>query len=1439
VITIGQDFSNKGKDFWITYPNHVDGLLSVMGVYITSNTNASGTITVGTQVIPFTVTANGVVEKFIGQGTGADASSTPVYMSLQEETKTGAAIHVVSDNPVVVYAHIIRSARSGATLLLPSTVWGREYIVPSYPGVGGGTNQGNGTLTIVAADTNTVVQITPTVASSNGLHAAGTPYTITLASPGDVYQVLFQKNADISGTLVQSVSTGSGCKKIAVFSSSNWTAFGCNTANSGDNLYQQLFPTGAWGKSFLTAPFKTRNADIIRVFIKTPGTVVTKLENGVSTTLNGLVSNSYYEFTTGNPVFIQANSPISVVQYATTQACQTGATIGDPEMVLINPIEQTINNITVFSAHQKWINAKFPGQSAITNCYLNIIIKSNSISSFTINGAPPTGGFVPIAGTSYSYLQEEVTNTTLTNPVQNLKADSNFIAIAYGFGAVESYGYNAGTNVIDLSQGLILQNQYATSNAQATCINTPSKLAVKFAYQPTSITWDFGNNANITPNAVAGPFNNPVADSSFVDNASGKTIYVYKLPVDYSFKVAGKYDFVISSNNPTSDGCSGVQQQTYSINVVDAVSAKFVLSSSGCISDSLHFTDSSNGNGRVVNKWVWDFKDGTNSTLQNPAKKYAAGGSYNVTLRAINDLGCFTDTSMVVNISANPVVKFINSNPACATGAVNFNDQSTIASGTIVSWKWNYGNGKADTLTTNAQVSNVYAAAGNYSVKLQLQTNTGCTVIDSSNITIHSKPTADLITPDVCLADAFAQFTDSSYFADGTTGALTYAWNFGDANSTPANNISALQSPKHKYNSQGSYTVLLTVTSSNGCTDQRSKSFTVNGSIPVANFDFTNTNKICSNQKVEIKNSSTVDFGSVTRIEIYWDLTNAPTVFDIDESPAQGKLYSHNYPVFYAPASKTFQVKMRSFSGGSCVHEIVKAVTLYSMPKLSFGNLSAICNDAAPIQINNATETASNAGSFIFAGSGVSNSGLLTPKNILPGADTITYTYTTINGCIDSIKSVIAILASPKAIWSYKDPTCEKTAIIISDSSKGAVAITSWQWNFGNGQTAIKTNAQSFTQTFSSTGNYNTALLVTDANGCKSDSNIKTIVVHPLPLVNFTVPVSVCLPAGTAAFTDQSSIADNTQSLFSYAWNFDDAASTANTSVMKDPVHNYSTTGIKNIVLTVTSKDGCAASTTKQLVNIYPQPKAKMNIASVDFCVNQSIAFSDNSSSANGNIASYNWTLGNGTLNTQQQFSYAYNSTGNFTVQHFITDDKGCISDTVKQLVQVNGYPTANAGIDLFVLEGGSVQLKPTVSGNITSHLWVPGTYLNSDTALMAISTPAADIEYTLEVTGKGTCVTTDKVLVTVLKTPRIPNVFTPNGDGINDLWVIEHLNTYPDCTVEIYDSYGLVVFRSKGYNKPWDGTRNGSPLMLGTYYYIVDPKNGRAKMTGYITILR
>ena len=90
-----------------------------------------------------------------------------------------------------------------------------------------------------------------------------------------------------------------------------------------------------------------------------------------------------------------------------------------------------------------------------------------------------------------------------------------------------------------------------------------------------------------------------------------------------------------------------------------------------------------------------------------------------------------------------------------------------------------------------------------------------------------------------------------------------------------------------------------------------------------------------------------------------------------------------------------------------------------------------------------------------------------------------------------------------------------------------------------------------------------------------------------------------------------------------------------------------------------------------------------------------------------------------------------------------------------------------------------------------------------------------------------------------MLKSPVIPNIFSPNGDGIHDRWVIEYLESYPGCVVQIFNRYGQLVQKFVNYTTPWDGKINGKDAPVGTYYYIIDPKNGRKPMTGFIDIIR
>ena len=1716
-----QDYSNKGKEFWIAYTSHIDETQSLMGIYITSDQNATGNIKVGTVNIPFTVIAKQITKKILGTSGPVDGTNVNVYLDQADGIKTNAAIKVTSDVPVVVYAHIIRSARSAATLVLPTPVLGTEYIVPNYPsnGTSGGTNPNVALFAVVATQPNTVIEFTPTINGGNG-KVAGTTYQVTLANAGDCYQFHGDPTLDLSGTVVKSISTSTtGCKPIAVFAGSTWSAFDCQGASGGDNLYQELFPYRSWGKRFITAPFKNRTNDIFRIYIKDPTTVVKITDNGVTQTLGAgqyYASGKFYEYQTGNGIYIDATQPISVVQFITSMTCKTGCPTSsnnptcyaDPEMVILNPIEQTLKDITFFSAHQN----SFTGFSNITRVelhFVNVIIHKNYKASVKIDGAAPKGIFTDIIGTNYSYLQEDVTNSSASNPVHTVIADTGFSAIVYGYGPVESYGYNGGTNVLDLYQYITLKNEYATVNFPATCKGSPINFSITLPYQPLKLNWDFGNNPNLSPNAAV-INTNPVFDSSFVKD--GKTLYVYKLSGIYTFTQIGTYPVKILVNNPTSDGCGGEQEISYDVKVYEPPIASFSVSTNGCNSSPVLFFDKSNTSLRPIIKYAWDFGDATKDSVKNPIKTFAIGGNFPVHYTIITDIGCIADTTKNVVLSIPPTSKFVVKDSICVNSLVTFFDSSnTPTPSTIAKWFWDFGNGKKDTLLSNNSPTQTYTVAGKYTVTLFVETSSGCrsavftkdifirpfpivdfvlpngiclpkgtvtfnntsTIADNtetdfsykwlfdnndsstqkngtttytnagpfnvklivtskygcvsettktlatvysqakanfkvdtafclrdttfftdlsngsgSNIAkwdwnfgdgttdtvqhpkhlyliaatdtvalfittdkgcvsdtmkkvitltplpiagfINSTPTCEKRTitfsdtskanvgtitnwnwnmgdgkiynfttfpnpfiytydttgiynvrmmvvnskgcksdssaihqiatkplphigftlPEVCLDDAFAQFMDTSKINDTPPNLFTYIWNFGDKNATASNpNISNLQNPKHSYTDTGIYKVQLKIITKDNCIDSLPVSFTVNGSTPKANFSVLNAANLCSNDSVRIQNTSTVDFGNVTKVEIYWDTANNLSHLTIDDEPKKNKIYTTIYNKFSQPATQIIYVKLLAYSGISCVSSKTIAVTLHQAPQVQFLPIKSICKDAASRIIFEASEIGNVPGTAVFTGVGIVNAatGLFNPAIVAKDSSSIKYTYASTNfGCIDSGRQTIIIHKSPVAKFGLSYPLCEKNDVIFNDSSTTTIGqIIKWDWNFGNGSTAVKNNANPFAIQYINANAYTISLTVTTDSGCV---NIlpKTIKINPLPKVAFTLPTAVCLPIGKAMFTDVSTIADNPPNLFTYLWNFGDKKD-ATPSTSANPTHYYSLLDSPIVTLIVTSKNGCIDSLQQALNTILPQPKAKFTVLPDSIvCIDKKIFFTDKSNGITSAVAKWFWNFGNlGTSNASNPFFIFFDS-GFIPVTLHIENLQGCPSDTFKVIAKINPYPKLDLAATANFLQGGLLTIKPLYYyGNNLSYQWttIPYTtnnFIVDDTVVNAQVFPKENTTYKLTITGEGACAVSDSINVVVLKNPIIPTAFSPNGDGINDTWEIKYLESYPGCTVSVFDRFGRIVFnRTVGYLQPWDGKMNGNPLPTGTYYYIIDPKNGRQIISGPVTILR
>jgi gliding motility-associated-like protein len=167
--------------------------------------------------------------------------------------------------------------------------------------------------------------------------------------------------------------------------------------------------------------------------------------------------------------------------------------------------------------------------------------------------------------------------------------------------------------------------------------------------------------------------------------------------------------------------------------------------------------------------------------------------------------------------------------------------------------------------------------------------------------------------------------------------------------------------------------------------------------------------------------------------------------------------------------------------------------------------------------------------------------------------------------------------------------------------------------------------------------------------------------------------------------------------------------------------------------------------------------------------------------------------------------------------------------------------PVIEAGPSVVVAVGEKVTFKATANNTTNVQFrWSPASLLDNASTLTPSYIATHDQTFVLTATTvETTCTATDELTVEILRPVKVPNAFSPNGDGINDNWQITNLSDYEKASVQVYNRYGQTVYKSSGYNVPWDGKMNGNPLPVGTYYYIIEFKKGYAPLTGSVTILR
>jgi gliding motility-associated-like protein len=356
------------------------------------------------------------------------------------------------------------------------------------------------------------------------------------------------------------------------------------------------------------------------------------------------------------------------------------------------------------------------------------------------------------------------------------------------------------------------------------------------------------------------------------------------------------------------------------------------------------------------------------------------------------------------------------------------------------------------------------------------------------------------------------------------------------------------------------------------------------------------------------------------------------------------------------------------------------------------------------------------------------------------------------------------------------------------------------------------------------TGTYQYRLGVGNGSGitdvqCRVYSSPLTITVNPYPVVPPIAPQSLC-PGDPLQLTATGGV--------SYSWTGPGITPTSQNPLVINSV-TLANSGTYSVV--ALSDNNCSSPPVKVQVTVLPKivPAVSDNVT---LCAGETTQLS-----ASGGT-SYRWTPATGLDNDSIANPKA---TPLQTTTYNVDISNSACSDSSKSVtVTVNQNPVANAGSEIFLFEGQSTKLHGTIKGDsIISYRWSPATFLSDTASLTPTTTPTDNITYTLTAVSATCGTSTSTVVVRVYKKITIPNTFSPNNDGVNDIWNIEALFTYADASVQVFDRYGQQVFQSTGYSKPWDGTYAGSNVPAGTYYYIIDLKNGTPKLSGWVLVVR
>ena len=801
-------------------------------------------------------------------------------------------------------------------------------------------------------------------------------------------------------------------------------------------------------------------------------------------------------------------------------------------------------------------------------------------------------------------------------------------------------------------------------------------------------------------------------------------------------------------------------------------------------------------------------------------------GIYDVLITVTDVYGCsnsvFVQSVMTVNPKPTADFSFVKAS-LCGPGNVTFTGTAAVASGAIAGYAWNFDD-PSSTSSLQSPVHN-FTTSGTYNVTFSASSAALCTSDPVTKAVIFNSSNSVAFSFVGSCAGQPVAFTDLSAISANI---VSWAWVFGDGNT------STTQSPSHTYSSAGSYNAQLTVTFNDGCVMSITHPVVIAG--PTSSFTYVPTTACLP--------SYTVGFTSTATAALPLTVTGWAWNFG-DPSSGVNNTSSLATPSHIYTAAGTYNVSLTVTSSDGCTSTYstnvivppAAAINLSASPSTGCASLTSAFT---PIYTNISDPIVTyswNFGDPTYSTVGNPNTATTShPSHIytVAGMYDVTLTVTTTNGCtLTQTNTAYIVVGTPQTITSVTPASnfCFNNSVVFTANYTTLTDRLVWNYGDGSGthnqtltptQSAAGTVNQSYT--YSAPGTY--AVTVTAYyNNCPSAVYTLTggVTVHE-PTAGFTPSVTkACSVPATINFTSTGTGAT------SYSWNFGDPASGVNnTSTLANPSHTFNTTGDYLVTLTVhNSTSNCDATTTETIHITTSNPIFIVNSATV--CAGTGSTFTNQvaaNSSSNFSVGSWLWTFGDGNTSTAPNPSHTYTTPGLYTVTLQVTETQGCVySYTLPAQMDVRGPIVNFTNLPTQICSGSLVTFTDatTKAANdpanpaLNTYYWTFG-----DGGTSTLQNPThtytgnGSFTVTLQVTDNLGCISSKAVTNSVL-VPAITAGFTTTKNS----YCINDLVNFTNSSIGTITSYDWDL-NGDGIYEIINGTANQSYTYTATGSYTI-----------------